>query len=193
MSAERLLDLGRQPVNGGLSSVAPARPTPRIIRHLALALPRHVRQLRRDGLPVPAEVDEWVAFLTQSVRVRPEQTVVDDDLGGPQPASVVARLLVTKAEAAERLSVSERTIERLVAAGRLPIVHVERAARIRVSDLEAFVHRLSEGRAPQQVCAAAANARPSASVRNRLEPTAVDGDPPTSPACPRAISAADDQ
>ena len=56
------------------------------------------------------------------------------------------RLLVTKAEAAERLGVSVRTIERLVATGRLPQVHVERLARFRVSDLEAYVNSLAENR-----------------------------------------------
>jgi excisionase family DNA binding protein len=154
MNADGMPDYRRQPVNGGSSSVPTAAPTPRIIRHLAFALPLHVRQLRQSGLPVPAEVDEWAAFLSHSVGVRPELTVVDHDLGGPQHASagprpqqghLVTRLLVTKAEAAERLSVSERTIERLVAAGRLPVVHVERAARIRVCDLEAFVHRSTGG------------------------------------------------
>jgi len=54
------------------------------------------------------------------------------------------RLLVTKAEAAEWLSVSIRTIERLVATGRLPQVHVERAVRFRVRDLRAYVDGLSE-------------------------------------------------
>jgi excisionase family DNA binding protein len=58
------------------------------------------------------------------------------------------RLLVTKAEAAERLGVSVRTIERLVATGRLPQVHVERLARFRVSDLEAYVNSLAENRLP---------------------------------------------
>jgi hypothetical protein len=97
MNAEELSALRRPPVNGGSSSVSPAPQTPRIIRHLAPALLRHVRQLRQDGLPVPAEVDAWAAFLTHSARIRPEQTVVDDDLRCPQPASVVPRLLVTKA------------------------------------------------------------------------------------------------
>jgi len=57
-------------------------------------------------------------------------------------------LLLTKGEAAERLGVSVRTIERLVAAGRLPLVHIESAARFRVSDLEAYVHDLPEGQGP---------------------------------------------
>jgi excisionase family DNA binding protein len=57
---------------------------------------------------------------------------------------VPERLLVTKNEAAERLGVSVRTIERLVAAGRLPQVHVERLARFRVTDLEAFTESLGQ-------------------------------------------------
>ena len=52
------------------------------------------------------------------------------------------RLLITKSEAAEQLGVSLRTIERLIAAGRLPLVHVEGAARVRVADLGAYVQGL---------------------------------------------------
>jgi excisionase family DNA binding protein len=52
------------------------------------------------------------------------------------------RLLITKSDAAEQLGVSLRTIERLISAGRLPLVHVEGAARVRVSDLEAYVQGL---------------------------------------------------
>jgi excisionase family DNA binding protein len=58
------------------------------------------------------------------------------------------RLLVSKSEAAERLGVSVRTIERLVATGRLRQVHVERLARFRVSDLEAYVDSLADDAAP---------------------------------------------
>lgn len=52
---------------------------------------------------------------------------------------------MTKGEAAERLGVSVRTIERLVATGRLRQVHVERLARFRVRDLEAYVDSLADG------------------------------------------------
>jgi excisionase family DNA binding protein len=48
---------------------------------------------------------------------------------------VSGRLLLTKSEAAEQLGVSLRTIERLISAGRLPLVHVEGAARVRLADL----------------------------------------------------------
>jgi hypothetical protein len=35
-----------------------------------------------------------------------------------------------------------RTIERLISAGRLPLVHVEGAARVRAADLGAYVQSL---------------------------------------------------
>ena len=57
-------------------------------------------------------------------------------------------LLITKGEAAERLGVSIRTVERLVATGRLRQVRIERLARFRVSDLEAYVDGLAEDAAP---------------------------------------------
>ena len=52
-------------------------------------------------------------------------------------------LLITKAEAGEYLRVSIRTIERLISAGKLPLVHVEGAARLRVADVEAYVDSLT--------------------------------------------------
>ena len=61
---------------------------------------------------------------------------------GFDPAIVSGRLLLTKSEAAEQLGVSVRTIERLISAGRLPLVHVEGAARVRVADLGAYVQSL---------------------------------------------------
>jgi excisionase family DNA binding protein len=69
-------------------------------------------------------------------------TGVDGDYGTPHDVPVVRRLLITKAEAAEQLGISVRTVERLISAGRLPLVHVEGAARLRVADLEAYVDAL---------------------------------------------------
>jgi excisionase family DNA binding protein len=113
-----------------------------ILSHLATALIRHVRQLRHEGMRVPALVDELTAFLVQCVRSRLRTTPLDDPRGSNHDGRVAGRLLVTKAEAAEQLGVSVRTIERLVAAGRLPLVHVEGAARLRQADLEAYVDSL---------------------------------------------------
>jgi len=113
-----------------------------VLTHLALAITRYIRQLRKDELPVPSMVDELAACLTLYVRTRQAATGVDGDYGTPRDIPVVRRLLITKAEAAEQLGVSVRTVERLIAAGRLPLVHVEGAARLRVVDLEAYVNAL---------------------------------------------------
>jgi excisionase family DNA binding protein len=113
-----------------------------VLTHLALAINRYVRQLRKEGLPVPSMVEELGAFLTMYVRTRRAATGVNGDYGTPQEVPVVRRLLITKAEAAEQLGVSVRTVARLIAAGRLPLVHVEGAARLRVADLEAYVDAL---------------------------------------------------
>jgi excisionase family DNA binding protein len=59
-------------------------------------------------------------------------------------AVVPDRMLVTKHEVAQLLRVSVRTVERLVATGRLQQVQVERLARFRVGDLEAYVRGLAE-------------------------------------------------
>lgn len=122
--------------------------TSEILKHLALALSGHVRRLHQEGQPVPREVQELALFLVRLARIRQDPPDPADEAGGVHDARMPNRLLVTKAEAAERLGVSVRTIERLVAAGRLPLVHVERLARFRVSDLEAFVNSLAEGHAP---------------------------------------------
>src|SRR3712207_2340985 len=137
--------LAADPADPGDLSTRP----PELVRHLAFAMSLHLRNLRQTGAAVPTEVEELAGLLTRCVRTRPNATPVDGSSDAAHPRRMADRLLVTKAEAAERLSVSVRTIERLVAAGRLPLVHVERAARLRVGDLEAYVHDLSEEHAPQ--------------------------------------------
>jgi excisionase family DNA binding protein len=113
-----------------------------VLAHLALAITRYARQLRNEGISVPPTLDELAAFLTMYVRTRHAATGVDGEYGTPEDVPMMPRLLITKAEAAERLGVSVRTVERLIAAGRLPLVHVEGAARLRVADLEAYVDAL---------------------------------------------------
>jgi excisionase family DNA binding protein len=110
-----------------------------LIAHLVIALSRYHRQLRAEGGRVPAQIEDLITFLAD--RVRAGQVVPTH--GAPSaPSAVPRRLLVTKRDAAEQLGVSLRTIERLIAAGRLPLVHVEGAARVRVGDLEAYVESL---------------------------------------------------
>ena len=137
--------LSADPAGSGDVSTQP----PELVRHLAVAMSLHIRNLRQTGAAVPAEVEDLAGFLTRCVRTPPQATPVDDDSDAAHSRRVADRLLVTKGEAAERLSVSVRTLERLVAAGRLSLVHVERAARFRVTDLEAFVDDLTEEQAPE--------------------------------------------
>jgi excisionase family DNA binding protein len=88
-----------------------------VLTHLAVAINRYVRQLRKEGLPVPSMVEELAAFLTMYVRTRQAGTGVTGDYRPPQDVPVVRRLRITKAEAAEQLGISVRTVHRLIAAG----------------------------------------------------------------------------
>ena len=114
-----------------------------VVRHVTLALSRHARQLQLEGVPVPREVEELCAFLVHLARARHAPPEVADEFGTDHYPGT-DRMLVTKREAAYRLGVSIRTVERLVAAGRLQQVRVERLARFRIDDLEAYVHGLAE-------------------------------------------------
>lgn len=121
---------------------APPR-VPEIVRHLTMALARHVRQLHLEGVAVPREVDDLTTFLVHLARGRqaPPAVAVKDVVD--HDPIVSGRMLVTKNEAARRLGVSVRTVERLVAAGQLRQVQIERLARFRVGDLEAYVNGLA--------------------------------------------------
>lgn len=116
---------------------------PEIVRHLTLALSRHVRQLHLEGVAVPREVEDLTTFLVHLARGRQTPPAVAEEQGIDHHPIVSDRMLVTKNEAARRLGVSVRTVERLVAAGRLQQVQVERLARFRVDDLETFVNGLA--------------------------------------------------
>jgi len=95
-----------------------------------LALSGHVRQLRQADVPIPTEVDEPAAFLTRSVRSRPEATAVADDVETTGSPRMTERLLVTKAEAAE-LAGQLPTMpgpRRCLRIGSARLLHVDRAA-----------------------------------------------------------------
>lgn len=119
---------------------------PEALHHLAFALSGHVRRLHFQGIAVPREVEELAAFLRLLARTRQEPPVVAIATEPGHYSRMPDQLLITKGEAAERLGVSVRTLERLVATGRVPQVHVERLARFRVKDLESYVDGLVESR-----------------------------------------------
>jgi excisionase family DNA binding protein len=136
-------DGGPRP-SSGTCEIDRARRVPNVVCLLALALSGYVRRQRQEGQCAPPEIEELTAFLVHLARMRQDASLPASRPAVAHYAPVPERLLVTKGEAAERLGVSVRTIERLVATGRLRQVHVERLARFRVSDLETFVNSLVE-------------------------------------------------
>ena len=110
---------GCRPQALGTGSTAEIHRVPEIVKHVAFALSHHVRRLHREALPVPGEVEELAHFLKHLARIRQGSSTLADEVATAQYAFMPDRLLVTKGEAAQRLCVSVRTIERLVATGRL--------------------------------------------------------------------------
>jgi excisionase family DNA binding protein len=136
---------GRPPAshsNGGAQLPA------QLIAHLVVALSRYLRQLRADGERVPVQIEELITFLADRGRPPNNAPILDSWRAAYGPPPMPRRLLITKSDAAELLGVSLRTIERLISAGRLPLVHVESAARVRVIDLEAYVQGLEADAGP---------------------------------------------
>jgi excisionase family DNA binding protein len=133
---------------GTLPSPAPSRglPPTELMAHLVIALSKYHRLLRMNGGRVPAEIEDLVLVLTDRAGGLHPVPLLDPCRAAAAPSVMPRRLLVTKSEAAEQLCVSLRTLERLISAGRLPLVHVEGAARVRVADLEAYVQRLEAGK-----------------------------------------------
>ena len=126
-------------------------PPAELMAHLVVALSRYLRQLRAEGGRVPAQVEALIAFLTDPARAVHDVTVLDSWRAASSPSAMPRRLLITKSDAAEVLGISLRTIERLISSGRLPLVHVEGAARVRVSDLEAYVQGLVAEGGPKPI------------------------------------------
>ena len=112
---------------------------PVVRQHLAAALRAHARRCRRDGLPVPPALAALLAgLLANDSQTRPALDVLDD--GGH--ADGMALLTLSYRAAADALSVSERSVRRLVADQKLPAVDVGGNRRIRTSDLVEYVDRL---------------------------------------------------
>ena len=134
---------GRASARGNIGGQPPAE----LIAHLAIALSRYLRQLRAEGGRGPAQIEDLITLLVDRVRA-PQDVPMLPWRAASDPSAMPRRLLITKSEAARQLDVSLRTIERLISAGRLPLVHVEGAARVRVADLEAYVQGLEADGAP---------------------------------------------
>ncbi len=123
--------------------VAESRVTLEALVHFAAALSAHERRLRRDGAVVPMMFTDLAGLLRDCVRARQAATALCNSAVDGDHDLMTERLLLTKGEVADQLGVSVRTVERLVAAGHLPLVSVEGSRRIRVGDLAKYVDGLA--------------------------------------------------
>jgi excisionase family DNA binding protein len=121
--------------------------SPELAGHIALALGQHRRWAARTGLQLPAGLSEFERHLTRRATQGQRGTPLEDLWAVRDGAHVTARLLAYE-DAAAALSVSERTVKRLVARGQLRAVRVAGTARIRVCDLDAYVDHLSTTHTP---------------------------------------------
>ena len=99
---------------------------------------------------MPDELVALAELATDRARRRQEATSVDGwaalaDGGDVNP------LLTTLDGAADRLSIGRRSVQRLVAAGRLPAVRVGGATRVRLADLDRYVDELDSATAIGEV------------------------------------------
>jgi excisionase family DNA binding protein len=157
------------------------QPSAELIAHLVVALSRYRRQLRTDGVRIPAQIEDLITFLADPIRA-PQVPMLDPWRGASDPSAMPRRLLITKSDAAELLGVSLRTIERLISAGRLPLVHVEGAARVRVIDLEAYVQGLETHCGTQPTPSSPTYESPAP------PPSSQHHDGPPEPSAPRSTS-----
>jgi excisionase family DNA binding protein len=102
-----------------------------VLVYVGVLLTECRRRFQRNGVSWPVQLE--AAWLLATGRQKPPELDRPD-----HSADVVA---MTYAEAARRLSVSGRTVERLVRSGALPTVGIGGCPRIRVGDLVGYVER----------------------------------------------------
>ncbi|MDP8931101.1 MAG: helix-turn-helix domain-containing protein [Actinomycetota bacterium] len=108
---------------------------------VAVALERFAADMRARGVVVAADLvrlsEACRRRATQGQRVPPSAAAVAGSENGGES------LLVTVEEAGRMLSVSSRTVKRMVSDGRLPSVLVGGARRVRRADLDEYVRNLN--------------------------------------------------
>jgi excisionase family DNA binding protein len=110
-------------------------PDPRDALRVAGALGLLERHLRANGSRLPDTLRTPVVH-AHADSSRPETTTLGGS-SGPTDADTVP-LLLTYREGATRLGISERSLQRLVAAGAIATKRIGRRAYVRSADLEAF-------------------------------------------------------
>lgn len=115
--------------------------SPTLAGHLATAVRAHRQWAARVSLPAPPELAELERIFTETANGRQQPSVLDELAALRDRPPVAARLLDYRS-VADGLSVSVRTVERLVAAGQLRTVRVGGASRVPVADLDAYIENL---------------------------------------------------
>lgn len=75
-----------------------------------------------------------ITLTCKSFRVRHEAESVILEIETAEPVNLIPQLL-TKADVAKRLAISERKVETMAASGRLPVVRVDSCVRFREADV----------------------------------------------------------
>ena len=116
----------------------------RLAEDLLVILWRHKRQLERNGRTLSPALLWFAGRCADRVRTGQDGSWLgwlrrntDDEHVAPKPA------LMTRADVAAELGMSVSTVKRLIADGALVAVEVGRSTRVRRSDLEAFLERLT--------------------------------------------------
>ena len=104
--------------------------TPELLEHLTIATFLRCQQLRRDGYAVPADLarlrDELHAAASSGLDLPPVERIL----------AVSEPIAVDVSEAARRLSLSVRSVRRMTADGRLPVLRVGRRVLVPVAALD---------------------------------------------------------
>jgi len=108
--------------------------SPHLLDVLIAACVTWQRARKVDGLTFDPELGDVVTMLA-GVRRRPEMTSVDE----PLPAAHAEPMLLRYPEAAARLAISERHLQRLISQGRLRRVRLGASARVHRDDLDTYM------------------------------------------------------
>jgi hypothetical protein len=116
-----------------------------LFAHLAIALSRYFKEVRREGVTPPPELLTLAEFFTDCARVRQDPTSLARSVEVEDGVAMSKHLMLTKREAAAELRISVRSLERILARldSGLRAVQVEGGVRIRRADLDAYVAGLS--------------------------------------------------
>jgi len=114
-----------------------------LLAHLSLALGRYATDVRRDGLTPPPELLLLAELFADCATARQDATTFQEATGAGNDGPMKEHPLMTKREVAASLRCSTRTVDRLLASGKLTAVRVGGATRVRRSDLADYIAGLS--------------------------------------------------